>query len=225
MYRIILMAMVLAVTVAGCNRFPDNGLQISANLLPDGSCVVAGDQEERLLRGLWDTSPSLRNADGNAPDYLVALQLQSYLVSNALEFQGDQSNIQVDNYDITLLLPDGSKPDLGDLVNPYRVTTSAVIESTEPGGDPVSGGGFCDGHSRKLPRRLGGCLGGSRPQRGLAQHSRRWHDLRRLQPAVGSVSLARHALRGLLEQLRGRRRQLVPRQAKTFGPTARSSAA
>ena len=143
MRRIILMAMVLAVTVAGCNRFPDNGLQISANLLPDDACLVRGDQEERLLGGLWDTS--LRNAEGNAPDYVVALQLQSYLVSNALEFQGNQSNIQVDNYDITLLLPDGSKPDLGGLVNPYRVNTSAVIPATEPGGDPVPGVGAATG--------------------------------------------------------------------------------
>ncbi len=143
MRRIILMAMVLAVTVAGCNRFPDNGLQISANLLPDDSCFVDPDQEERLLRGLWDTS--FRTASGEIPDYGIALQLQSYLVSNALEFQGDQSNIQVDNYDITILLADGSKPDLGGLTNPYRVTTSAVIGSTEAGGDPIPGVGFATG--------------------------------------------------------------------------------
>ncbi len=143
MHRIILMAMVLAVTVAGCNRFPDNGLQISANLLPDDACFVSGDQAERLLRGLWDTS--VRRADGSAPDYIISLQLQSYLVSNALEFQGNQSNIQVDNYDVTLLLADGSRPDLGGLINPYRVTTSAVIASTDPGGDPVPGVGVAIG--------------------------------------------------------------------------------
>ena len=136
MRRIILIAMVLAVTVAGCNRFPDNGLQISANLLPDDSCFVDPAQEERLLGGLWDVS--YRNpGDGNPADYTIALQLLSYLVSNALEFQGEQANIQVDNYDITILLADGSKPDLGGLTNPYRVRTSAVIAPTEPGGDPV----------------------------------------------------------------------------------------
>jgi hypothetical protein len=137
MRRIILMAMVLAVTVAGCNRFPDNGLQISANLLPDDACFVAGDQEERLLRGLWDTNI--------ASDYTIALQLQSYLISNALEFQGEQGNIQVDNYDITLLLADGSAPDLGGLVNPYRVTTSAFIAAGEAGGDPTPGVGVATG--------------------------------------------------------------------------------
>ncbi len=143
MRRIILMTIVLAVTVAGCNRFPDNGLQISANLLPDDSCFVADDQEQRLLGGLWDTSYTAPS--GETPDYAIALQLQSYLVTNALEFQGDQSNIQVDNYDITLLLADGSKPDLGGLANPYRVRTSAVIRSTDPGGDPIPGVGFATG--------------------------------------------------------------------------------
>ena len=137
MRRIILMAMVLAVTVAGCNRFPDNGLQISANLLPDDACFVSGDQDERLLRGLWDTNI--------ASGYTIALQLQSYLISNALEFQGVQGNLQVDNYDITILLVDGSKPDLGGLVNPYRVRTSAVIPASEVGGDPVPGIGSATG--------------------------------------------------------------------------------
>lgn len=145
MRRIILMAMVLAVTVAGCNRFPDNGLQISANLLPDDSCFVDPAQEERLLAGVWDTS--FRNpGDGSAVGYTIALQLQSYLVSNALEFQGEQANIQVDNYDITILLPDGSTPDLGGLTNPYRVRTSAVIPpAEEPGGDPVPAVGAATG--------------------------------------------------------------------------------
>jgi len=137
MRRIILMAMVLAVTVAGCNRFPDNGLQISANLLPDDACIVDPEQEERLLGGLWDTNI--------ASDYAIALQLQSYLITNALEFQGEQNNIQVDNYDITILLPDGSKPDLGGLTNPYRVRTSAFIPAGEAGGDPIPGVGFATG--------------------------------------------------------------------------------
>jgi hypothetical protein len=145
MSRIILIAMALAVTVAGCNRFPDNGLQITANLLPDSNCFVTGDQDERLLRGLYDTS--FRDAAGNGSNYLIALQLVSYLVSdNALEFQGTQNNIQVDNYDITLLLPDGSKPELpGNLVNPYRVSTSAVIQATTAGGDPTQDVGVAIG--------------------------------------------------------------------------------
>lgn len=134
--RIILVAMVLAVTVAGCNRFPDNGLQISANLLPDSSCFVTGDQDERLLRGLYDVGYRIPGS-GQPASYVIALQVQSYIVSSATEIQGDQGNLQVDNLDITILLPDGTKPVLpGGLNNPYRVTTSAVIATTEPGGEP-----------------------------------------------------------------------------------------
>jgi hypothetical protein len=127
--------MVLAVTVAGCNRFPDNGLQISANLLPDSSCLVSGDQDTRLLRGLYDVA--YRDPSGQAANYIVALQVQSYLITNAVEFQGEQNNLRVDNLDITLLLPDGTQPVLpGGLTNPYRVTTNAVIPTTDPGADP-----------------------------------------------------------------------------------------
>ena len=133
MRRSILVAMMLVVAVAGCDRFPDNGLQIAANLPPDSSCEVSADQDTRLLRGLYDLA--FRNAAGEPSDYFIAPLLESYLVSNALEFQAEQANIQVDNLDITLLLPDGSKPLLPEgLVNPYRVTTSAVIEANESSG-------------------------------------------------------------------------------------------
>jgi len=127
MSRFIFVAMVLAVTVAGCDRFPDNGLQITANLPPDDSCVWSADQDARLLGGLYDIFyPS---------DYVIAPLLRSYLTSNALEFQGDVSNLQVTNFDITLLLPDGTLPALPEgLVNPYRVDTSAVIPGNEQGG-------------------------------------------------------------------------------------------
>jgi hypothetical protein len=134
MSRFILVAMMLAVTVAGCNRFPDNGLQISANLPPDESCVFSADQEERLLRGLYDIG--YRNPTSGQPaDYIIAPLVHSYLITNALEFQGEQNNLQIDNFDITLQLPDGSAPTLPEgLVNPYRVTTSAVLPATEAGG-------------------------------------------------------------------------------------------
>jgi hypothetical protein len=133
MSRIILVAMMLAVTVAGCNRFPDNSIQIAANLPPDDSCVVTADQDTRLLRGLYDIG--YRNGSGQPADYVIAPLLKSYLASNALEFQAEQSNIQVTNFDITLLLPDGTKPVLPEgLINPYRVDTSAVIPGNELGG-------------------------------------------------------------------------------------------
>jgi hypothetical protein len=116
--------MMLVVTVAGCNRFPDNGLQIAANIPPSqGSCLFSADAELRLLRGLYDLDV--------ARDYVIAPLLQSYLVSNALEFQAEQNNLQVDNYEITILLPDDTVPVLpGGLPNPYRVDTSAVLPAT-----------------------------------------------------------------------------------------------
>jgi len=132
MSRFILVAMTVAVTVAGCDRFPDNGLQIVANLPPDDSCVLSADQDSRLLRGLYDLS--YRAVGGEPRDYVIAPLLQSYLVTNALEFQGEQMNLQVDNFDITILLPDGTIPTLPDgLVNPYRVDTSAVLPANELG--------------------------------------------------------------------------------------------
>ena len=134
MSRFILVAMLMAVTVAGCNRFPDNGLQIVANLPPNENCVFAADLEVRLLRGGYDIS---YRRSGQPRDYIIAPLLQSYLISNALEFQAEQNNIQVDNFDITILLPDGSMPTLPDgFVNPYRVDTSAVLEAGEEGGAP-----------------------------------------------------------------------------------------
>jgi len=134
MSRFILVAMVVVVTVAGCNRFPDNGLQIVANLPPNDSCIFTAEQELRLLRGSYDIS--YRNAlSGEPSDYIIAPLVQSYLVSNALEFQAEQNNLQVDNFDITILMPDGSLPTLPEeLVNPYRVDSSAVLESTEGSG-------------------------------------------------------------------------------------------
>lgn len=120
MRRFILMALAAA-AVAGCDRFPDLSIQVTANLLPaEGECTVAADQEEILFTGLYDLNVQR--------DYLITPRIESYLVDNSLEFQGQQGNIQIDSFDITLLLPDGTQPDLGpDLPNPYRVTTSAVI--------------------------------------------------------------------------------------------------
>jgi hypothetical protein len=138
MSRFILVAMLVAVTVAGCNRFPDNGLQIVANLPPNDNCVLSADQEVRLLRGRYDISYRDPLSGGQPRDYVIAPLLESYLISNALEFQAEQNNIQVDNFDITILLPDGSLPALPEgLVNPYRVDTSAVLQAGEEGGAPT----------------------------------------------------------------------------------------
>ena len=139
MSRFIFVAMLVAVTVAGCNRFPDNGLQIVANLPPDENCLLSADQDLRLLRGLYDLSYV-------GVDYVISPLLQSYLISNALEFQAEQNNIQVNNFDITILLPGGSMPTLPEgFVNPYRVDTSAVLEAGEEGGAPSEDVAFAIG--------------------------------------------------------------------------------
>jgi hypothetical protein len=117
----------MAVTLAGCNRFPDNGLQIAAMLPPDDDCSVTAEQDLRLARGRYDLAV--------VHDYLIIPLLQNYLIRNGLEFQSDQNNLQVENFEITILLPDGSKPDFGEtLPNPYRVTTSVVLPANaDPG--------------------------------------------------------------------------------------------
>ncbi|MGB8331758.1 MAG: hypothetical protein WCE62_16640 [Polyangiales bacterium] len=126
MSRFILVATTLAVTVAGCDRFPDNGLQIAAMLPPNDSCVFVADADLRLLAGRYDV------AVPEDYDYIIAPLLQSYLITNALEFQGEQANLQVTNFQITLLLQDGTKLDLPE--NPYRVSTSAVIPANQTRG-------------------------------------------------------------------------------------------
>jgi len=135
MSRFILVAMTLtlAVTVAGCNRFPDNGLQISAMLPPDDSCVFIDDADLRLLVGRYDVSVP------DDTDYIIAPLLQSYLFSHGLDFQGEQANLQVTNFEVTLRMEDGSSLDLpAPLVNPFQVNTSAVIPANQARGGVTS---------------------------------------------------------------------------------------
>lgn len=127
MSRFILAVIVLmlVVTVAGCNRFPDLSIQVTANLEP--GCGITADQEDVLSLGLIDLA-YLRG-------YVVAPRIESYIISNALEFQGEQGNIQIDSLSITILLPDGTQPVLeGDLPNPYNVAASLVIPANESQG-------------------------------------------------------------------------------------------
>jgi hypothetical protein len=129
MPRIILMAIMLAVTVAGCNRFPDLSIQVTANLEPDeATCTVQAEQERLVLRGLYDLNVE-------AP-YTMAPRIESYIVDNSTEIQGASGNIRINSFDVTIKLPDNQVPDFGEsLPNPYRITTSAVIPpSAAPGG-------------------------------------------------------------------------------------------
>lgn len=134
MRRIILMAITLAVTVAGCNRFPDLTIQVTGNLKPsDNDCTVEANQETVWLRGMYDLSAP-------AFDYIVTPRIESYLVDFSLETQAPQGNFQVKGFNVTIKLPDGSTPELsGDLPNPYSVTTSAVIPPNQEQGQTSFG--------------------------------------------------------------------------------------
>jgi hypothetical protein len=127
-----MLAMTLAVTVAGCNRFPDLSIQVVANLQPSDDCTIDANQEEILFRGLYDLNV--------VRDYIVTPSIESYLVSNATELQGETQNIQINGMEITIVLPDGSIPTLaGELPNPFTVTTSATIPANETSGGASQG--------------------------------------------------------------------------------------
>jgi hypothetical protein len=126
-----MLAATLAVTVAGCNRFPDQSIQVTANLQPDvTNCGVTDDQDTFLATGVID-----REAPPVFDDYYITPLVQSYIVSNALEFQGEQGNMQITSFEITIVLPDGTVPDLGEgVTNPYKVQTTAVIPPNQSAG-------------------------------------------------------------------------------------------
>lgn len=133
MSRIILVTLVLAFTVAGCDRFPDLSIQVGANLAPDDtSCAVREDQEETVGRGRLDLAYVSQLSYG----YVMNPRIESYLIDNSLEIQGVSQNFQVTSFDVTIKLPDDTVPDLGGgLPNPYNVrANSPVIEpNQEPG--------------------------------------------------------------------------------------------
>ena len=139
MSRIILVAMMLAVAIAGCDRFPDLTIQVTANLAPDdGSCSVTADQEETLARGIWDVS--------YVSGYAIWTRIESYLVDNLLETQASSRNIQITGYDVTIKLPDNTILDLGEsLPNPYTVTSSAVIPASPAIGSVSTGSALAIG--------------------------------------------------------------------------------
>ncbi|MFZ1866726.1 MAG: hypothetical protein WAU39_21070 [Polyangiales bacterium] len=133
MRRFILVAL-MVVTVAGCDRFPDLSIQVVANLPPSaGDCTIMASQTEVLFGGLFDLAPS------NARPYFINPKIESFLYNNSLDFQGAQ-NMQIESFDLTILLPDHSQPDFGsDLPNPYRQPTSAVIPPATSPGSSTSG--------------------------------------------------------------------------------------
>ena len=85
MSRIILMAMMLAVTIAGCNRFPDLTIQVVSNLAPDDTnCSVTADQEATIGRGRYDLLLP-RDNPATPRDYMLTPRIESYIVDLSLE--------------------------------------------------------------------------------------------------------------------------------------------
>ena len=126
MSRIILMALVLAATVVGCDRFPDLTIQITDNLAPNDppECGYEVEQEEILFRGFWDLAITA--------DYYMFPRIESYIIDNSLPTQAPPGNMTITSYNVTVKLPDNSVLDLGEsLPNPYQVTTNAVIPASQ----------------------------------------------------------------------------------------------
>jgi hypothetical protein len=126
MSRIILMALVLAATVVGCDRFPDLTIQITDNLAPNDppECGYEVEQEEILFRGFWDLAITA--------DYYMFPRIESYIIDNSLPTQAPPGNMTITSYNVTVKLPNNSVLDLGEsLPNPYQVTTNAVIPASQ----------------------------------------------------------------------------------------------
>ena len=132
MSRIILMAILAAATVAGCNRFPDLTVQVTANLAPDSNCAIQEDQEGVVSRGVLDLGYNIFLSQEFTPPrrtvygYVMNPALESYLIDNSLDIQAVSQNFQVTTFDVTIKLPDNTIPALsGGLPNPYRVPAAS----------------------------------------------------------------------------------------------------
>jgi hypothetical protein len=132
MRRFILVPLIL-LAAAGCDRFPDLSVQITANLAPsEGDCTISADQEETVLGGVYDLAVQR--------PYIINPRIESYLVSNNLEFQGATQQFEVNSFDITILLPDRTKPEFGEgFPNPYNERTTVVIPPNESPGSSSAG--------------------------------------------------------------------------------------
>lgn len=125
MHRFIIVALAV-LTVASCDRFPDNGVQIGGMLPLEADCTVNPSTELRRSRGLWDIALN--------SEYTVNPLLQGLYISRALDIQAETNNFQVTNLEIVLQTPDNVDLVLpSPLINPYSVTASAVLPATEDG--------------------------------------------------------------------------------------------
>ncbi len=124
----ITISFLVALAVAGCDRFPDLGIQVTDNLVPTAppNCVVSDDQDQVRTQGVYDLAL-------NPPtSYIISPRIVSYIYDNSTEIQAPAGNMQIQGFEITIKLPDGTVPDFGEsLPNPYFVTSSAFLPASE----------------------------------------------------------------------------------------------
>jgi len=126
MHRFIIVALAV-LTVASCNRFPDNGLQIAGMLPLEGDCTLDSGTDVRQTLGVWDIQAPFGDFPRIA-QFGVSPLLENYIISRSTEIQAEQNNLTVTSLEITLQTPDGANLVLPDgLPNPYSVTASASL--------------------------------------------------------------------------------------------------
>jgi hypothetical protein len=132
MYRFIIVALTVF-TVASCNRFPHNGLQIAGMLPLEGDCTLDPGTDVRQTLGVWDIQAPF-GTNPRVTHFGVSPLLENYIISRSTDIQAEQNNLQVTNLEITLQTPDGVNLVLPEaLPNPYSVTASASLPVAEDG--------------------------------------------------------------------------------------------
>jgi hypothetical protein len=132
MDRFIIVALVV-LTVASCNRFPDNGLQIAGMLPVEDTCVLDPSTDVRQTLGIWDVQAPF-GTDPRIAQFGVTPLLENYIISRSIDIQAEQNNLQVTSLEITLQTPDGLNLVLPEaLPNPYSVTASVSLPVAEDG--------------------------------------------------------------------------------------------
>ena len=125
MHRFIIVALAV-LTVASCDRFPHNGLQITGMLPLEENCSLDPTTDLRQTRGLWDVADPAGDFPRTAQFWVTPL-FESYIISRATDIQAEQNNLQITNLEVTLETPDGERLELPGLPNPYTVTASANL--------------------------------------------------------------------------------------------------
>ena len=95
-------------------------LEILGVVAPDAKCTYSTEDGQALEMGSWDLA--------SPDDYSIVLVIENLLESEvANPLQGELNRIQVTSIHITLLEPNGTPLELGDLPNPFSAAASGVV--------------------------------------------------------------------------------------------------